>query len=198
MLVFDIKGIRCRVSLLFPALLTALLLYQPHSLTISCLLASLIHEGGHLLAMLLCRVPPTECMLGIFGLRLQMHPHCKGYGLDVWVALAGPLANGCAAVVLLWAGSVQAAAVHCLLAALNLLPMTLLDGGVLLHTALRVCGLQAGADGVLKVTTAVSWGMVFALGLCLFFGCGGNPTLLIVAAYLMVGTFLLNKNEKTS
>ena len=46
MLEWRIGGVRCRLSLLFPALITALLLWQPDGLAVSCLLASLIHEGG--------------------------------------------------------------------------------------------------------------------------------------------------------
>ena len=51
-------GVRYRISLLFPALITALLLCQLNGLTVSCLLASIIHEGGHLLAMLAMGIPP--------------------------------------------------------------------------------------------------------------------------------------------
>ena len=58
MLEWRLCGVRFRLSLLFPALVTALLMCQPKGLALSCLLASLIHEGGHLLAMMAVGVPP--------------------------------------------------------------------------------------------------------------------------------------------
>ena len=72
MLEWRLGGVRCRLSLLFPALVTALLLWQPDGLAVTCLLASLIHEGGHLLAMLSVGVPPQRCTLGAFGMRIDL------------------------------------------------------------------------------------------------------------------------------
>ena len=99
-------GIRCRVSLLFPALVTALLLRQPDGLAVTCLLASLIHEGGHLLAMLAVGVSPRDCTLGAFGLRIELGGQLMDYRKNLFVSIAGPLANGLAAAVsgglLLW------------------------------------------------------------------------------------------------
>ncbi|MBQ8753177.1 MAG: hypothetical protein IJZ13_08755, partial [Clostridia bacterium] len=62
-------GVHFRLSLLFPALITALLLWKPDGLAVSCVVASAVHEGGHLLAMLGLGYPPRACTLGAFGIR---------------------------------------------------------------------------------------------------------------------------------
>lgn len=196
MLTFRLCGVPCRISLLFPALLTALLICQPEGLAVTCLLASVMHEMGHLLAMLWWRVPPKECVLGLFGMRIRLGSHLTEYGRNIGVALAGPAVNGVAAAVLLRLDAPQTAAVHLLLAALNLLPVAVLDGGEVLKCVLCLCGCHSVADRVVRVTSLIVLTPITCLGLRLL--PKGNPTLLIVGIYLAVMTIFSNKNEKNS
>lgn len=196
MLTFRLCGVPCRISLLFPALLTALLFCQPEGLTVTCLLASVMHEVGHLLAMLWWRVPPKECVLGLFGMRIRLGSHLTEYGRNIGVALAGPAVNGISAVVLWWLDAPQTAAVHMLLAVLNLLPVGVLDGGEVLRSVMCLCGWHSSADRVVRVTSLFVLAPITLFGLYLL--PKGNPTLLIVAVYLAVMTIFSDKNEKSS
>ena len=197
MLEWRLWGIRCRVSLLFPALVTALLLWQPDGLAVSCLLASFIHEGGHLLAMVAVGIPPRSCILGAFGMRIELGNTLMGYGRNLLVSLAGPFANGAAASVLLLCGCPTAATVHLLLAGLNLLPAAALDGGEVLRCGLCLLGLGELAGMVLRFSSALVLLPLAAISFWLFFQ-GDNPTLLIVSAYLAALIFFSEKCEKTS
>lgn len=190
-------GIRCRVSLLFPALVTALLLWQPDGLAVSCLLASLIHEGGHLVAMLAVGVPPQNCTLGAFGMRIELGNALIGYGRALLISLAGPLANGLAAALLLVVGCPAAATVHLALATLNLLPAAALDGGEILRCGLALLGLEPLAEMVLRLSSALVLLPLAAVSLWLFLR-GENPTLLIVSGYLATLVFFSDKCEKNS
>lgn len=195
---FRLCGIRCRASLLFPALLTAMLLCQPESMAVTCLLASLIHEGGHLLAMLLLRVPPEDCVLGVFGLRMHLGHRLVEYERYIWIALAGPATNGMAAVCLLAADRPSIAAVHGVLAVLNLLPVSVLDGGEILRCGLCLMGAERMAAPILRCTSAAVVILLFVCALWLYGRSSGNPSLLIVCAYLAAMLFFSEKNEKTS
>ena len=197
MLEWRIGGVRCRLSLLFPALITALLLWQPDGLAVSCLLASLIHEGGHLAAMLAVGVPPHRCTLGAFGMRIDLRNTLVGYGSHIAISLAGPLANGVAAVVLFLLRSPQAAMVHLLLAGVNLLPAAALDGGELLYYGLCLLGMEHLADSLLRFTSALVLLPLAAVSIWLFIE-NRNPTLLIVSGYLVTLIIFSEKNEKTS
>lgn len=197
MLEWRIGGMRCRLSLLLPAWVTILLLWQPDGLAVSCLLASLIHEGGHLLAMLVLKVPPTECSLGAFGIRMDMRNTLAGYGHSLLVSLAGPLANGIVAAILFLFGSSMAATVHLVLAAMNLLPVVGLDGGELLRCALCLLGMERFADSLLRLTSALILMPVAALSLWLFLN-GDNPSLLIVGVYLVALMIFSDKSEKST
>ena len=190
-------GVRCRISLLFPALVTALLLYKPDGMAVSCLLASLIHEGGHLAAMLAMGVPPHGCTLGAFGMRIEIGRHLVGYGRNLLVSLAGPLANGVAAILLLMSGRLPAAVVHMVLAGLNLLPASALDGGEILKCSLGLLGMESLTDVALRFMSALVLLPLAATSLWLCFQ-GKNPTLLIVSGYLTALVFFSEKIEKTS
>ena len=196
MLTFRLCGVPCRISLLFPALLTALLFYQPEGLAVTCLLASLMHEVGHLLAMLWWRVPPKECVLGLFGMRIRLGAHLTEYGRNIVVALAGPVVNAIAAAMLWQWGVQQMAMVHLLLAGLNLLPVAVLDGGEVLRNFLCLCGCHSSTDRVVEMVSLLVLLPISLLGLHLLLQ--GNPTLLIVAVYLVVMIIFSDKNEKST
>lgn len=197
MLEWRLGRVRCRLSLLFPALVTALLLWQPDGLAVSCLLASLVHEGGHLLAMVAVGVPPRACTLGAFGMRIELGDALMGYRRNLLISVAGPLANGLAASVLLMWGCPTAAAVHLLLAALNLLPAAALDGGEVLRCGLCLLGFGSLVSMVLRLSSALTLLPLAAASFWLFFR-GDNPTLLIVSAYLAALVFFSEKCEKTT
>lgn len=197
MLEWRLRGIRCRVSLLFPALVTALLLWQPDGLAISCLLASLVHEGGHLAAMWAVGVPPQCCTLGAFGMRIDLKHNLTGYGRQLMIALAGPLANGLAAAGLFALACPAAATVHLVLAALNLLPAAALDGGEVLRCGLCLLGRESLTGTVLRLTSALVLLPLATVSIWLLLK-EENPTLLIVSAYLMALIFFSDKYEKNS
>lgn len=198
MLEFRVWGVRCRLSLLFPAVVTVLLLRQPDGLALSCLLASLIHECGHLLAMLALGVPPEDCTLGAFGARIRLGGHLPGYGQNLLISLAGPLTNLLAAAILFMVGNITAAVVHLTLAGLNLLPAAALDGGQILHGCLCLLGLEPWSGGILRFTSAAVLLPLAAASLWLFLQGGGNPTLLLVSSYLAGLVFFSEKIQKTS
>lgn len=197
MLEWRLGGVRYRLSLLFPALVTALLLWQPDGLAVSCLLASLIHEGGHLLAMMAVGVPPQRCTVGAFGLRLDLDNTLVGYEKNMLISLAGPLANGVAAALLFWMKRPDTAMVHLVLAGLNLLPASALDGGELLRCGVCLLGMETLADTVVRFTSAL---VLLPLATSSLWLCirSQNPTLLIVSVYLTALVFFSEKSEKTT
>lgn len=196
MLTFSVCGIRCRVSLLFPALITALLICQQDTIIVVCFVASVAHEMGHLLAMLIFRVPPKECVLGLFGVRIGLVNHMRSYRRNLWIALAGPVTNMLSFGLLLLLSMYEAAAVHFCLAVLNLLPVTVLDGGEILRCILMECGKET--DSILRFTSAFTIFLILSLGFWIALDRRGGLTLLIVGIYLAVMVFFLDKNEKNS
>ena len=191
MLEGHVAGVRCRVSLLFPALLAGLLLAQADSLAVSCVLASVMHEGGHLLAMLALGCPPRVCTLGAFGMRIELDAQrMVGYRRNVFISLAGPCVNLIAALLLWACGCLQGAAVHLTLAMFNLLPAAALDGGQILHCFFCLAGKEARADRWLRFLSAAVLLPLAVAAFWLVLSGAGNVTLLIVSGYLSALIFL--------
>ncbi len=198
MLEWSLCGIRVRLSLLFPALIAALLILQPDGLAVTCLLASLVHEGGHLLAMTMLGVRPEECVVGAFGVRLRMKEKLTGYGNNLLISLAGPLVNGVTFCILMLLGHSYSALIHLLLAIFNLLPTASLDGGEILRCVLCLCGFESLVPTVLRLTSALTLLPLATVSFWSFLRQHGNPTLLIASVYLTALVFFSEKNEKTS
>lgn len=184
MLEWHIGGVRYRVSLLFPALITALLLCRPDGWTVSCLMASLIHEGGHLLAMLLVKAPPRECVLGAFGLRIRLRDTLINYKNNLIISLAGPCVNGVSAAILFMVQCPTAAVVHLSLAVLNLIPVVALDGGEVVRCVICLLGWEAKVEWILRLSSVLVLLPMSVFSFCLFV-TSGNPTLLIIGTYLV-------------
>ena len=198
MLEWRIGEVRCRLSLFFPALLTVLLLSRPEGPAVSCVLASVVHEGGHLAAMLWLGYPPRACTLGAFGMRIRLGSRLPGYRHNLLISAAGPLANLLSAALLWGCERSVAAAVHLTLAVFNLLPAAALDGGEMLRCGLCLLGRERAAERLLRLTSALVL-LPLAAGSCFLFLRGwGNGTLLIVSLYLVMLVFFSDKSEKNS
>lgn len=180
-------GVRLRLSLLFPASVIVMLSLDGSGLAALCLLAALIHEGGHAVAMCLYRDAPSCITLGIFGMRVERRRGSAcGYPARCVISLAGPLAN--AACALLLTG--DAALVHGVLAAFHLLPVTSLDGGEALYALLCSWMSEAGADRVLLLCSAALLFPLAVLGFYLLLRGNGNFSLLLLSIYLILRMFL--------
>lgn len=183
-------GIRFRAGLLFPASVVAMLSLGTEQTTAMCLLASLLHEGGHAVAMLLLRDAPSCITLGAFGMRVERSGNRRlGYPALGLVSLAGPLTNALCAG-LLCRCSPEAAAVHAVLAGFHLLPVVTLDGGEALYAALCCFLSEEQADRVLRMVSGAVLLPMTAGGVRLLLGATHNFSLLLIAAYLILQMFL--------
>ena len=175
------------ISPLFFGVLAFGLLYDPNAVGVGCLLASLLHETGHLLMIVWRGGRVKSICIGAFGMRIEreLSLHLSFWD-DVCIASGGPLMN------LLWVGVCwlcgweTMCGIHMLLMLLNLLPIEALDGGEILRCILY---RFLKRETVRIVLLVCSLAVVFPLGV-LGFGVliqsGYNPTLLIVDIYLIL------------
>lgn len=112
----------------------ASILLLPLNWMIGWVLASLIHEAGHLAALLCCHVPILEMELGLFGAKISTGPMTASQ--ELLCAAAGPF---CSFLLLFLAQRVPAAAIIGLMQGLfNLLPIYPLDGGRMVRSAAMI------------------------------------------------------------
>lgn len=185
MLETSVGGIRCKISLLFPAVLLCLLLIDRTGLAAFGFSAAILHECGHVAALMLWREKPLSLTVSFFGMRMELKPRLRSLRQELLLYAGGPLMNGmCAAV--LYAAKMPSVFVwmHGLLAVWNLFPLLPLDGGQMLHCVLTAC---VSPQTVSRWMAGVFWVMTVplaALSLLLWYHAG-NFTLLIVVGYLV-------------
>lgn len=141
---FLLRGVWVRLSFWFFFLVSLLLLIDRRQVAWLFLFAVAVHEGGHLLYLLLVRFPLGEIDLSPRGLILSLAPgHCLSPGQSLLLNLSGCGANFLAAAVLaLLSGEgvtlLRLSAVNTALGLANLLPVPGLDGGQALEDALTL------------------------------------------------------------
>lgn len=181
------RGITVHISPLFFALLATLLIYEEKGLAAGCLAASLLHECGHLLMLLWRGSVPESITVGPFGMRIERESSLRlSFWDDLLIAMGGPLMNIICCGMFLCFGKPTAAAIHLIIAILNLLPVEALDGGEIL---LCILYRYLPRDKASKCLLVCSLLTVFPLGVAGFFvllqsHC--NISLLTVDAYLIL------------
>ena len=181
-----IGGVRLRISLLFPAVLIVLLYSDPTGMPTWCVLASLLHELGHMLALLLLRGRLSSLHIGFFGMRMVLdRRYPLSYTAEALVALAGPLINVLMAIGL-WLLTDQGPLlwIHLCLAGFNLLPIEPLDGG---RALFQLWAYRCGEDRAwtyITRTSVVALFFVGFLGAWLWIVSGYNFTLAALCVYL--------------
>lgn len=154
------------------------------------LAAALAHELGHLLALKICGGRAGELVLGLGGFEIR-ESRLTSYPTDAVVAAAGPAVSlGLAAVSAFAArasgcrGLYVFSGANLAFGAMNLIPVSALDGGRILYA---FAALAFGPDAADRAAFAVD---VILITIAAAFGTRalleyGNATLLVAAAVLM-------------
>ncbi len=195
MLKMTVGGITCRISLLFPAVLLWMLLWDPTGYVLLGVTAAILHEGGHLIAFIIFGKRPKTLTVSYYGMRMTYSADSAvGYAQEAFIATAGPLMNLlCAGCLYCFGGSQAACLLHIGLAAVNLLPIVPLDGGCILLSLLRL--LPLSDTTVVRLTTGISYGSfvgILLLSIAVYTH-SGNMTMVLFSLY--VGLFILFYKE---
>lgn len=198
---FTVGCCRVEIGFLFVAVITFSLLIDRTGVAGVGLIATAVHEGGHLLVMSLISAPPQRIKMNPFGIDIVQRQGVRGYGRDAWISLAGPAANFLlAALCCLWTKVSPSiylenlAVANLLIGAMNILPVEPLDGGQALYCLF--CS-RFSADKALKAVEIVSFLVILPLGIIGFLvllRSRYNFSLLLVSAYLML-LLLLKKGR---
>ncbi|MBR3893919.1 MAG: hypothetical protein IKJ35_02105 [Clostridia bacterium] len=142
-------GISPQVALVY----LLMILGDRSGLCLVTVVAALLHEGGHLIAARLLRIPISGVRMSFLGARLEVSGRVMSYGEEWLLCAAGPFASLCAAALAapLWRSFEVARAFSCaslVLGLLNLLPIQSFDGGRMLSCMLaRFFGTRAAERG---------------------------------------------------
>lgn len=155
------------------------------------LFTCLLHELGHLTAMVCFHRRVQRIIFCGVGVTIQPAGDYAGYWQDQIVLLAGPLANLCFGSVLwLVHGINELGMLHFGLGLFNLMPYARLDGGSILYAALSAKNMPPDrAERILNGISLCFSAGLFIIGICFHFR---NISLYVMVLYLLIVQFALN------
>ncbi len=194
---FSIRLGKIRISFHFSffAVISLMLLLDGGGCLLLGFYACLLHEMGHLAAMLWLKVPLSEiCFYGAGVKIVPKKSRLTGYGKELAVLAAGPLANiivFAAAYLLIGGRAAIFGAVSLVTGLFNLLPLKGFDGGRMVALAAE---RFASSSGLWETKTALAAVNTAALAVLLAIAAArgfGNPSLYITVIYFMIAELMI-------
>lgn len=177
---FKLREISIEVSFWFVAVIALMLTLFPESQAFYCFVFCIIHECGHLFAMLFFNQKVTSIKFGYFGIKIYTDKKFLPALNEAAIASGGPVMNLFAAAFLFLIGQDSFAIINLSLAFFNLLPVSILDGGHILSALFP----ESKAVKTLSILCSV---FLLIFGIIIAVYSKKNFTLLIVSLYILTG-----------
>lgn len=195
---FRIGNTRITISFWFFAVISIFTATNANVLAFYFALPVIIHELGHVLALILCKAKIKSIKLSAFGMKIIKSDASLKLFQEITISLAGVLANLLVAGVL-YLHTFQSMRVMLLISAnlavalFNLLPVGDLDGGELARI-LSEYYLKPGLAYTLSlVFSFLALVPLFAASIYLIIAPDRNFTLMLVCCYLLAGIMIKMK-----
>ncbi len=177
MLRFHVFDVTIEVSLLFTAFFGLVCAVSPFAFT--ALIFMLLHECGHLAAMLCVRLKPKIISFAAGRMTIVPDSDAADRGDTAAVLLAGAAVNLVCAAAAALAGEARMTNTNLFMAAFNLLPVRGTDGG-------GIVALLTENETLKRAVSFGTGGLLCAVGLCgvRALGVAKNPVLAAVGAFI--------------
>lgn len=199
---FNLLGCTFTISFPFLTILTLLLLIDTNGTIVYGVLAALLHELGHISAMLIKKCRPKKISFRAFDINIVDKSRTKrNYNDDIFILIAGPLANliFCAVLYSIYKfygcdWLIKPIYENLFIAIFNMLPIESLDGGQIFFNLLcRKLNVKTAANFTILTSFMVLL-PIAALGFYILIVSKYNFSLLLLSCYLM-GVLLLRHKE---
>lgn len=198
---FNFRGIQIKIRFLFFAVVCIMLCFDTQKTVGFAVISALLHECGHLAALIAFGDKPREVTLGLFGMQITRRNDTRlSFSEEIKSALAGPIVNlllaGIAEIgfVLFGVSNFQMlCAINLLLGFFNLMPIMNLDGGRALFYALQIRFAESESERLLKIVSVATLAPMMAVGFYVLLITKYNFSLLAVVCYLCVLLFIKSK-----
>jgi len=182
------KMMKIEITPAFMLLACAAVVLDRERLLPAAFLCSIIHEEGHVIAMRLCGVKPEKLRLSGKGAEIVAADRYKlSYPAEMAVCLAGPAANLLTGFIFILAGFELLAGISFILGILNLLPLSVLDGGGLVGA---ICGYLGYPDNRISSAFDIAAAVLMLSAAVIMLLCGKNITIFSLSIWLLLSPAL--------
>lgn len=183
MIELPIRGIRVCFHFSFFAAVTLLMLWGSGSVALYGMYACLLHESGHLVAMIILRRPVKRLIFYGAGIKLVQGENETLVKFTYQLAI---LAAGCMVNFVLYAvcGGVFAM-MNLLVGLFNMLPLCSLDGGKIISLCFyRILSYERAVTAE-KILRGINIVLIPAAAIAFYLAGAGNFTLYVTLIYLL-------------
>ena len=163
-------------------IILAFLLFQAEN-PLNLVIAILCHEAAHLICALFFTRELPLFTLSLAGFKIS-YIGINGCSQQVTVCAAGPFANILSGLILYKSGTFSLYSLG--LGIINLLPISILDGGNILRALCEKIFLPATAYTICRAASVATTLALFALNCVIQLKCGTNLSLAVISVFLTV------------
>ena len=187
---FRLFNTKISITFLFASSVALALVLDRTNTAVFALVASVLHECGHLIALKIVRCSVNGIVFMSAGARIDAPDRNKiSYVKEALVLLSGPMANILTFLVI-WTlpvgeGGKYFAAVSLVVGSFNLLPIDVLDGGQLMSVALLSVMPYRSARIFVRIISIITVAIICVFALIMTANERNNFSLLILSVYLL-------------
>ena len=185
---FTVLKTKVFVSPLFFAVLTSLLVIDKTGVSAMAILFSVLHELGHILALICEKICPKSVFITPFGINLSL-PENLSTAEKIPVLMAGFTVNFLLAVLFFALGKIVSAYVNLIIGIFTAIPIPSTDGGSILKVLLEEFASQK-SEKIFKIISLI-FAFIFLVFLIFAMVLTKNYFILIAVLYLI---FCIIKN----
>ena len=168
--------------------LTFVLILDKSSKVSLCLLSAVLHELGHIVAMLSFSIKPRSISLRVFDIAIEECSQKSDFE-DFIITISGPLSNLTFACLFYFI-NIDLCICNIALCLFNLLPVDTFDGGHALYLLLSKKLSVNTSRIVLKILTLLVLIPLFVFGIIVLCYSKYNYSLLLISLYLLAILFI--------
>lgn len=192
-----------KIDFSFLAVLLIFMLVDESGYGLMAVYACLIHEIGHLIAMVAVRLNPDEIFFYGAGIRIKAYDEYKlSYMEEIFVLCFGSVVNLLVFLVLYFTSDSQGisifAVIHLLIGLFNLSPITIFDGGRIIELILMRKMDMDTAELISRIVSAIFTLVMLFAAISLYSLGKVNFTVVATLCYISVVTIVFPRWQKSA